>query len=190
MKEEQARTPKLIIVLGTNGTGKTTLAKKLVCNELKKKESHVLIVTPDDMEWGSIPWVHPSFKHRIRTYVGVRKIIYEKGLLGNIWENFRSGLLIFDDCRSYFRAKTDDELLTVLIRRRQLMSDIIVIGHGFTQTPPAFFTFATHFALFKTIDNIDRRKDEIQNFEVMKQAQQRINEKAIKDPHYFEIIKV
>ena len=190
MKQLEGRTSKLMIVLGTNGTGKTTLAKKLVLNELKKKDSHILIVTPDDMEWRSIPWVHPSFKHRIRTYVGVRKIIYEKGLLDNIWKNFRNGMLIFDDSRVYFKAKTDDELQTVLIRRRQITSDIVVVGHGFTQTPPAFFTFATHFILFKTIDNIKRRKDFIQNFEEMETAQKRVNEKATKDPHYFEIIKV
>lgn len=187
---QEGRTPKQIIILGTNGTGKTTLAKKLVLNELKKTDSHVLIVTPDDMEWNSIPYVHPKFTHRIATYVGARKVIYEPGLIDNIRENFKNGLLLFDDCRAYFKASLDDSLHSLLIRRRQQMIDIIAVGHGFTEVPPKFFTFATHFALFKTIDNINRRRDCIQNFDVMQKAQERINQRALTDPHYFEIIKV
>ena len=70
------------------------------------------------------------------------------------------------------------------------MIDIIACGHGFTEVPPKMFTFATHYALFKTIDNIERRKNVIQNFEVMKEAQARINQKAQTDPHYYEIIPV
>ena len=189
MKEPETRIPKQIIILGTNGTGKTTLAKKLVFNELKKKDSHVLIVTPDDMEWNTVPYVHPNFEHRIRTYVGARKIIYKPGLIDNIRENFRNGLILFDDCRAYFDASLDSSLHSLLIRRRQQMIDIIAVGHGFTEVPPKMFTFATHFALFKTIDNIERRKNVIQNFEEMKEAQKWVNEKAIRDPHYFEIIK-
>ena len=81
-------------------------------------------------------------------------------------------------------------LLDILIRRRQKMIDICYVGHGFTQIPPAFFTFSTHFALFKTIDNIDRRRDCIQNFDEMKAAQERVNAAALKNPHYHEIIKI
>lgn len=185
-----ARTPKQIIVLGTNGTGKTTLVKKLVLSELKKKDSHILIVVPDDMEWNTVEYVHPKFPHRIENYVGARKIIYYPGILEIIRDRFRNGLLVFDDCRAYFTAALDAELHSILIRRRQQMIDIVAVGHGFTEVPPKMFTFATHFALFKTIDNIDRRKNVIQNFEVMREAQQRINQKAATDPHYHEIIKI
>ena len=186
----EPRTPKQIIVLGTNGTGKTTFVKKLVANELKKNDSHVLVTVPDDMEWPTLPYVHPRFPHRIENYVGARKIIYEPGLLDIIRERFRNGLVVFDDCRAYFTASLDQDLHSLLIRRRQQMIDIVAVGHGFSEVPPKFFTFATHFALFKTIDNINRRKNFIQNFEEMKEAQARINEKSKVDPHYFEIIKV
>ncbi len=192
MKTEatETRTPKQIIFIGTNGTGKTTALKKMVLAELKKKNSHVLVVVPDDMEWNSVPFVHSDFPERISHYVGIRKIIYFPGLLEIISNNFREGLLIFDDCRSYFTTTTDPTLLNILIRRRQKMLDVAVVGHGFTQIPPAFFTFATHYVLFKTIDNIERRKNVIQNFDEMKAAQLRINEKSATDAHYNEIIKL
>lgn len=186
----EPRTPKQIIVLGTNGTGKTTLVKKLVLNEIKKQDSHVLVVVPDDMEWSSLPWVHPRFIGRIENYVKARKIVYFPGLIDIIRDKFQNGLVVFDDCRAYFTAAIDMDLRSLLIRRRQQMIDIIAVGHGFTEVPPAFFTFATHFALFKTIDNINRRKNFISNFEQIKEAQADINNKALKNPHHFEIIKV
>ena len=187
---DNERTPKQLVILGTNGTGKTTFTKKLLINEIKKENSHALVVTPDDMEWNTLPFVHPKFPNRIEWYVGARKIIYYPGLIDNIRDNFRNGLLIFDDCRAYFDSSLESSLHALLIRRRQQMIDIIVCGHGFTEVPPKFFTFATHFVLFKTTDNIDRRKNVIQNFDQMKQAQQRVNRMAEKEPHYYEIIKI
>lgn len=187
----EARTPKQILVMGTNGTGKTTLVKNLVINELKKKDSHVLVVTPHDMEWNTLPDVHPKFPHRIETYVGARRIIYFNGLISIIRDKFKNGLVVFDDCRAYFKASLDDELHSLLISRRQHMIDIIAVGHGFTEIPPKMFTFATHYALFKTNDNVDLRKNVIQDYPKMKEAQQRINMYATqKDPHYYEIINV
>lgn len=186
----KGRTPKQILVMGTNGTGKTTFVKKLVINELKKPDSHILVVVPDDMEWNSLEYVNSRFPHRIEWYKGARKIIYFDGLLPIIRENFRNGLIVFDDCRAYFTASLDNDLHSLLIRRRQQMIDICAVGHGFTEIPPKMYTFATHYALFKTIDNIERRKNVIQNFDELKAAQLRINEKAQSDPHYFEVIKI
>ncbi len=189
MEEDKGRIPRQIVVIGTNGTGKTTLVKKLVIAELKKKDSHVLIVVPDDMEWPSVPFVHPRFPERIERYVGARKIIYEPGILEIISDRFKCGMLVFDDCRAYFDAGLDRDLHTLLIRRRQKMLDIVAVGHGFTEIPPKFFTFATDLILFRTIDNIDRRKNVLNNFDEMKVAQGRINQKAAQDPHYYEVLK-
>ena len=187
---EETRMPKQIIVLGTNGTGKTTFVKRLVLAELKKKDSHVLIVTPHDMEWTSLEFVNPRFPERIEWYKGARRIIYFDGLIPIIREKFMNGLVVFDDCRAYFNASLDRDLHALLISRRQHMIDIIAVGHGFTEVPPKFFTFGTHITLFRTIDNIEKRKNVIQNFEAIKEAQERINQKALTNPHYYEIIKV
>jgi len=183
------RATKLTIILGYNGTGKTTIAKKIVANELKKGR-RALIVTPDDIEWPTIEFVHDRFPHRIKTYVGARKIIYFDGLLPIISENLTNSLLIFDDCRAYLTAQTDMDLHKTLIRRRQRMIDIIAVGHGFTEVPPKLFTFASEIILFRTIDSIERRKPYLRNFEEMKIAQQRVNAQADKNPHYFEVIKM
>lgn len=172
------RTTERIVILGTNGCGKSTLVKRLVLAEVKKPESHVLVVTRHLNEWLTIPEVHNRFRWRAGDYVKARKLIYRDGDLKYISDNFRNGMLVFDDCRMYLHAATDQELLDMLIGSRQRGVDIITVGHGFTQVPPAFFTFATRFILFQTRDNIDRRKDCILNFDQLKDAQQRINSRA------------
>jgi len=184
----EERATKMIVVLGYNGTGKTTFIKKLVIAELKKKDSHCLIITPDDIEWTGLEDVHPKYPHRVKTYVGARKMIYQEGVLEIVSENFRKGLLVFDDCRSYLGSTTDQDLHNLLIRRRQKMLDIVAVGHGFTEVPPKFFTFASDIVLFRTIDNIKRREDCLKDYPVMKEAQERINKIAEKNPHYYEII--
>ena len=93
MKKE--RETKLIIVLGYNGTGKTTIVKKIVLDSLKNKQ-RVLIVTPDDIEWQNVPFVHQKHTHHLQTYTGARKMIYEDdSTMEAIINHFDNGLLIY-----------------------------------------------------------------------------------------------
>jgi len=69
------------------------------------------------------------------------------------------------------------------------MLDIFAVGHGFNEVPPVFFTFCSDIFLFRTTDNIARRKNCLQNFELMEKAQAEVNQKAIKSPHFFKYIK-
>ena len=183
------RETKLIIIIGYNGTGKTTLSKKIVMEALKHNQ-RVLIVTPDDIEWRTIPLVHHRHKHHIQTYTGARRIIYEdEETLKSIINYFDNGLLLFDDCRSYLTSNTNADLHKLLIRRRQKMIDIVAVGHGFTEIPPKFFTFASDIALFSTKDNIKRRKDVLKDFDRMAYEQNAVNQLALKNPHAYKIIK-
>ncbi|MCK9412849.1 MAG: ATP-binding protein [Prolixibacteraceae bacterium] len=183
----EIRTPKQTILIGTNGTGKTSYLDQLVVSELKRGSRRVLIVVPDKFEWSTFEYVSPEM---IGEFVGARKIIYQDGLLNTLLDRFHNGMLIFEDCRHYFGNSKCDLLHSLLIRRRYNGIDIVFSGHRFSDIPPKPFVFATHYALFKTIDNIVRRKNAIQNYEAMKEAQKRINDRAINDPHYFEIITV
>ena len=191
---KKTRFPQFMLIVGTNGTGKTTLLKQLVINELKKKDSHVLIVTPDDSEWLNIPEVHPQFPERMQEYKGVRKIITigseADQNLENIRKYFRGGLLVLDDCRAYFKPGTSAILETIFVRRRQMMIDICAVGHGFSKIPPAFFAYTSHMAMFKTTDPVSTRKDRFDDIKRWEAIQQRINTEAITNPHYHEIHKI
>jgi len=188
LKMKNNREAQLAMVIGTNGTGKTTLLKKIVINALKHNE-RVLIVTPDYVEWLQIDLVHEKHTHHMATYKGARRIIYQNdATLEAVIKHFHNGLLIYDDCRSYFRSNIGEKIREQFIRRRQHMLDIFFVGHGFTEIPPVVFTFANTVYLFRTRDNIKRRAEYIQDFDMMQQKQIQINEIAVNKPHYFEII--
>ncbi len=178
----------LTIVLGYNGTGKTTFVSKLVKNELAGPRRRALIITPDDREWNSVPYFNLRFPDRLGKFTGVRKIIAQKNTIDIIRDHFYGGLLIFDDCRGYMKSYTDDDLHYLLIRRRQKEMDMVAVGHGFTEVPPKFFTFCSNIVLFQTKDNIYKRRDDLRNFEEMVQHQNRINKIAQQNKHYYEII--
>ena len=181
------RTTKLIILLGTNGTGKTTLLSEFIKNESKK----TLVVAPDDKDWLNIPLI-ANFQLSSLVYNGVRRHIWEENTdLEIISNRFQNGLLVFDDCRSYFSSgHLDKALHKLLIRRRQMQVDILVAAHGFSEVPPKFYTFATDIILFKTCDNIASRKNYIREYDKMLYAQSSVNIKAETDPHAKILIKL
>ena len=182
------------LFIGTNNTGKTTLAKKLIEAELKKPAGRALILTPDYTEWQNIEEVHPNFPERIQRYTGARKLIVTRGnayeILECIRENFTSGVLLFDDCRAYLKSRTSDVLEAILVRRRMMMIDVIAVGHSPIKIPPAFFGYCTHICLFKTIGSMNVRKDELEEIDRWLTIQQAVNRQAETDIHYYEIHKV
>lgn len=183
------RSTKRIIVLGYTGTGKTTFVQELINQEIKKPFHRVIIITPDDSEWLQYEYadlINPSEFN----FSGVRRHIFnEEYSMKMITDYAYDALIIFDDCRFYFTANIEKELHGFLIRSRQHMVDIVAVGHGFTEVPPKFFTFASHIVLFHTKDNINKRKDVIKDFLRMVRAQERVNKKSLYDIHYKEIIK-
>jgi ABC-type oligopeptide transport system ATPase subunit len=184
-----SRAAKQIIILGFNGTGKTTLSKKFVKAEIKRG-GKVLVITPDFAEWTDLEETYLDKKEDWE-FTGARRYIWEDPkILKRINRYWHDGLILFDDCRAYLAAVTDPELKRLYIRRRQKMTDIIMCGHGFTDVPPQAFTNCSEFDLFLTKDNIQRRKNVILNYDRILEAQQRINEKAeTENYHYYEIIK-
>lgn len=178
----------LSILLGTNGTGKTSFLRKLADKEANKG-GRTLILTVDGAEWTEFPEIE-----NFSEFTGTAKVIYSPGVLDKIFKTFFDGLLIFDDYRSFGITSTGKEaeaLRALAIRRRQHMIDIAIAGHGFTEITPSFlFTFATHLVLFKTIDNIDKVKNRLPKFDFIKQHQTQINELAKEKPYYNGILKL
>lgn len=162
----------MTVLLGTNGTGKTTALRNILLQSGKR----CLIITPDDREWDDFPMtelregVAADFQ-----FSGIKRHIWNPKYSLRVLKYFQNGILVFDDCRAYLRAVTSDEIHQLMIRRRQRAVDIFAVGHGYTEVPPVFFTFATDFILFQTRDNIERRKFVIRNFEAVKAKTEEVN---------------
>lgn len=181
----QPRPTKLTILLGFNGTGKTTLLKKI----LEESGQRALVITPDAVEWTEYP-ENKLLSKKDFTFSNIQRHIFDPSRTLDVIPFLKKGIIVFDDCRAYLNDSTDPRMRELLIRRRQREVDVFAVGHGFTQVPPIFFTFVSDYILFKTVDNIDRRKNCINNnFDFIKQSQIYVNQQAKSDPHFFRHIK-
>lgn len=180
------------VIVGKPGCGKTSLMLDKFIPAIGKDKT--LIIDPDGLEekWQRFPRVDVMDDKAIQNLKGIAwsyanasdyNAMFEK-----IQRNFRNGLLLMDDVRVYCRSNVEEALRNMLRRKRQMMADIVVAAHGFTEVPPAFFPFATDYILFPTMDNINKRKNELHPFEAFLKRKERVDKTSwrTKNPHYFE----
>lgn len=184
----EGRNTTCTLIIGAQRTGKTTFAKR-IADEYPKK---VLVVCPDDMEpaWLKYKLIQPE---EIRALTGGKsRVIYnprDKFFLQTVTDNFRNGLIIWDDAKVYFNNNQRIfELETFLVRRRQYNIDAMMMYHGFSTIAPLLWTYATHTALFRTNDAFERAKDKILNYDQMLKHMEDIKQEAVSNPHYHRII--
>jgi len=168
------------IIVGTNGTGKTTLTKKLITGR------KTLVVDPDGLEWGHIPTIDIEEMTLLKDNKSARIIAPDyKDIVELV--NYRNGNLVLDDCRYYVRSRIEEGVRQLLVRRRQKDVDIFAVAHSLNEVPPTFWTFATHLVLFKIKDNPQRLKQNIPKYkELTEKHIPEIN--GHKDHHYFRVI--
>lgn len=169
------------IISGTNGTGKTTLLKKLISN--KKR---TLIVDADGYEFSNVATIDVQDIDRIKKGKKARIIAPTPKDLEEL-TNFTNGNLVLDDCRYYIKARIEESIRRLFVRRRQHNIDIFAVAHSLNEIPPTFWTFATHLVLFKTKDNADRLKQNFPRYDdVLKGHIKEIN--AHSNHHYYRVI--
>ena len=141
------------IIVGTNGTGKTTLLNKLI----NEKGGKALIVDPDGLEWQQVEEIRSEQAGELKS--GQAKILFPQPEdIENLME-YQNGSLVLDDCRFYLRSRLDESIRRILIRRRHNSIDVFAVAHGLSEVPASFYTFATHLICFKTNDSLVRLRN-------------------------------
>jgi hypothetical protein len=175
------------MIIGKQGSGKTTFAKKLALKYPKK----VLVIVADDFEpaWKNFPLVEMENVGKLSS--GKRRIIYEpenKEFINDLKHRFAGGLIIWDDAKTYFRSqKSINELENMLIRSRQFNVEHVFMYHGLSTIPGMIWSYLTHLVLFATNDAHVRAKDRTFNYELMIERVNHVNAEAKKNEHFHEI---
>jgi len=176
--------PILPIIVGYTGAGKTTYLEKLT-----KKYARVLIVTPHSGEWLQFPDIDINIR-KYHQFEGIRRVQASSGVVSEINREpdfFRNGLLVLDDARHYVNSTVEKSLEQILISRKQRGLDVVAAAHGLTVIPPLFFLYVSHFVMFKTQDNLKKRKNDLMWYDELVQMQKRVNEHA--NFHKYEVFK-
>ena len=144
------------IIIGTNGTGKTTLLNTILENSNRK---NILVVDPDGFEWQKYSEVAVDKVSSLQ--IGTNKIVAPVKEDIEYLIEFRNGILVLDDCRYYANKRLENEIRRILIRRRQNALDVFAVAHSLSEVPNDFYTFATHIIIFKTNDSVVRLRSSI-----------------------------
>lgn len=186
---DSPRKTQLNLVVGINGTGKTTFLRQQVVQRRPKS----LVLTPDESEWRQLPTI--SEPGQIHSLTGAARIIYQgTETLEAIVRYYSGGALILDDAMAYLTFQTPDTLRFLYIRRRQRGIDAYIVAHGLRQVPAQCFTFGTYLILFATTENFSSRRRELddQLYRRILDTQQSLNQqcRSGKDPYAHAIIKL
>lgn len=175
------RAQKRVIMCGTNGTGKSTLASKIIDASTFNNGRRALALLPDDSEPIFQPYNELSRAELkfINQVSNVKNKIYfdKRTIFGEIENTFKHGILALDDAR-FYTGSADEELKKLFIRSRQNNVDILFICHGLSEIPPSLITYATEIILFNTVDSWERLKKKIPNPEYFEQIVNEVRTKA------------
>lgn len=187
------RQTKRTLIIGAPGTGKTTLLHRILAESGQK----TLVITPYMNEWTETDAngveLYPDLADLRAAnlfYQGIKRHVFRPKYTLSHLNSFRRGIIVFDDCRGYFKANLDEQIHSLLLGTRQNMIDVFAVAHGFREVPPVFFTFATDYILFRTEDNLDRRASDIRCIDKVRKAQAHVNECSKHNPFYYQWFKL
>ena len=173
-----------LLIVGQKGTGKTTLAKKLLERSVLPKK---LIFDPTGQEaWQSYPRINPE--HLPYWKKGAKRLFEEntEEMLRLINQYIRDTFNVFDDASAYVDFIVNTELKALLTRNRHYNNDLVFIFHSLRLVPVRLYEYASHLILFKTNDTDQhlRKLDKVPNIEEIRRAYYEVQEKAKVNPHY------
>jgi len=188
--EPKKRDARCVLVLGTNGTGKTSFCKQKITQALQSNRK-ALIISANRINWMDVPLLK-TYKFK-----GARLLMFEPGILQTVFDNYRDGLLILDDFRDFgLKDKDDFFIRRFLINRKQFSIDIFIAAHGFTDiVPVAIYTYINTIVLFKTNDNPRRVSHVLNHIDDIMTIKNEVDtyseERRINDRlSYYKIIKL
>jgi hypothetical protein len=209
------REPQLIVATGTKGVGKTyktcQIIQEYLTPDIKigKKPRKVLIFDVNG-EYNNEELIKNGFRFRTKilalkdveewskqSRVEVRRILpvdangNEVGtekyseILGVILHYFRGGMLILEDINKYLVETRDAKIIGALTTNRHRDLDIYIHLQSLAPLTTRMWQNANVIRFHYQMDDVDRYKARIPNYELFKIAQLMVNEKYYKGEERF-----
>jgi hypothetical protein len=152
--EKTGRQPFISLIVGINDTGKSTFLLKKI-KVAKPKRVLVVTQTGNPTIWQKYPEINLNDKKAVASFKGIRTVKalrYNKETLKLIYENFRNGMVIFDDCKQYVKSNLEHTkgLIELLGDFRHLGIDIWFVLHSCLQVPPEVWSHTKYAFIGKT----------------------------------------
>lgn len=158
--QDEGRKPRLIIVVGATGTGKTTWTIELmekvgyknvlayiselnIDDKVFKPLKTLAKLSDYELGWAKISDMETEYKPLMLQVIGNK----EKG--------YRNGAFLVDDAGEYEDQIVTPELKKLARMKRHIGVDVFYIYHGLTDIPIQLFKYATDLVLFHTTDEAD-----------------------------------
>lgn len=181
------------IFCGTNGTGKTKFALE---EFVMKYPKNVIILDPlnGEKKWSIYPVIGETKIKQLSISKPIKAKLDVDFSSNKYWEilmQIKNSLIVFDDFNFFLTYDTRGVAFRdLLLRRRQLNNDIILICHGLSEVPPSFFTFASHLVIFNTTDSYLRLKNKIPNGSEIIAVIEDVKRQAKSNPYAKEIYQL
>lgn len=166
------------IVMGRNGTGKSFLTHEII----KKIGGKILVVTYAGLPkiWRKYKVIDPTKPKEWEWKKGIRQLYaaqYEEKTFDYILKYFRSGIIVFDDCKDYIpeRVSQIPSLKKLLINFRHLEIDMFFIAHSPLDVPKQVWQYSYNVFVGATAAMFSKSQVNLGHAEEILDAQRKVN---------------
>ena len=186
----EAREPLLMVAVGQKGVGKTYSTTQLISqytanNPQTGKVARKVLIYDVNMEYEQFKAISVDDvgKYTMQRMVEVRRVLplLPDGrkanltemveIMAKILDNYAGGLLILEDINKYLMGTQTQEIVGTLATNRHVDLDIIVHFQSLAAVTPRMFQNCSVIRFHKQQDEIDRYKNRIPYFELLKVAE-------------------
>jgi hypothetical protein len=180
---KQHREAEITIIIGRNGTGKSTFCEKII----KGMGQRALAVTYNGMPKIWRPYREANIRNakEMAFKKGIRQVIaarYEESrhkndVFEHIYRNYHDGIIVWDDCRGYIHSAVDNNqyFRQLLLDFRHRMLDMIFVVHSPADVPPRVWGFASTIWVGATDALVNKSQVRTASADRIIQVQEKVN---------------
>jgi hypothetical protein len=184
------RDPEFAILIGTNGTGKSTLAKSFA----NYRERCLFVPSSEnDNTFDEYPILAPG--ESLEDFRGERRTYFssEDSFKNFVDAQVRECLIVLDDVKNYIpnRGPVLNKSLEILLRnRRHLMNDVVLIVHHPKDLHPDLLKFDPTLILFRTTGAYSPSLATKLDYDALLQINQKVEAGCKKNKYHHLIYKL